>query len=170
LQKVRHTTSGSKMRATLNKFLTRYTGDVYFLHGDMWKWTDADYIQINCGVQEPNMVNIAAGLASQGKKVIIYGVAGFVIYKAYEQIKLNIKGWAEHTGSIVFVNAGYNGCYAGCGRGHLVSDDANLMAALDIPLYDPQTRSEFVRAVKQGLQQPGVRFVRLGWDGAPWRE
>ena len=45
---------------------------------------------INCGIQEPNMVNIAAGLASQGKKVIIYGVAGFVLYKAYEQIKFSL--------------------------------------------------------------------------------
>lgn len=157
------------MRAILHKFLSRYPGEVYFLHGDMWKWTDGDYKQINCGVQEPNMVNIAAGLASQGKKVIIYGVAGFVIYKAYEQIKLNIKGWAENTGSIIFVNAGHNGCYSICGRGHLVADDAALMDALDIPLYEPEDGSSFVRAVKEGLQKPGVRFIRLGWDNAVWK-
>jgi transketolase len=157
------------MRATLNKFLNRYQGEVYFLHCDMWKWPDGDYNIINCGVQEPNMVNIAAGLASQGKKVIIYGVAGFVIYKAYEQIKLNIKGWAEYKGSIVFVNAGHNGCYSICGRGHLVNDDADLMNALDIPLFDPTDCKTFTRVVKEGLQQQGVRFVRLGWDNAPWK-
>ena len=157
------------MRATLHKFLTRYPGEVYFLHGDMWKWPEADYKIINCGVQEPNMVNIAAGLASQGKRVIIYGVAGFVIYKAYEQIKLNIKGWAENYGSIVFVNAGRNGCYSSCGRGHLVNDDDDLMTALDIKLYSPQTTGSFIRMVKHGLQKPGVRFIRLGWDGAVWR-
>ena len=157
------------MRETLHKFLNRYPGEVYFLHADMWKWTEGNYNIINCGVQEPNMVNIAAGLASQGKKVVIYGVAGFVIYKAYEQIKLNIKGWAENRGSIVFVNAGYNGCYSICGRGHLVSDDSTLMQALDIPLYDPVDTSTFVRVVKEGLQSNGVRFVRLGWDGTPWK-
>lgn len=158
------------MRATLNKFLTRYQGEVYFLHGDMWKWTEADYTQINCGVQEPNMVNIAAGLASQGKRVVIYGVAGFVIYKAYEQIKLNIKNWAETSGSIVFVNAGHNGCYSICGRGHLVSDDHILMQALEIPLFDPADRKTFVRNLKDGLQQPGVRFIRLGWDNEVWQK
>lgn len=157
------------MRETLHKFLTRYPGEVYFLHGDMWKWPEADYKIINCGVQEPNMVNIAAGLASQGKRVIIYGVAGFVIYKAYEQIKLNVKGWAENHGSIVFVNAGRNGCYSSCGRGHLVEDDDDLMTALDIKLYSPQTTGSFIRMVKQGLQKPGVRFIRLGWDSAVWR-
>ena len=157
------------MRETLHKFLNRYPGEIYLLHCDMWKWTDGNYKIINCGVQEPNMVNIAAGLASQGKRVIIYGVAGFVIYKAYEQIKLNIKGWAENYGSILFVNAGANGCYSICGRGHLLDDDSKLMEALEIPLYDPIDTSTFIRTVKEGLQHKGVRYIRLGWDTAPWK-
>lgn len=157
------------MRATLHKFLNRYQGEVYFLHCDMWKWTEGNYNIVNCGVQEPNMVNIAAGLASQGKRVIVYGVAGFVLYKAYEQLKLNIKGWAEHYGSVIFVNAGHNGCYSICGRGHLVADDLHLTTALDIPLYDPIDRSTFVRTVKEGLKRPGVRFIRLGWDNEVWK-
>jgi transketolase len=136
----------------------------------MWKWHDGKYSIINCGVQEPNMVNIAAGLASQGKRVIIYGVAGFVLYKAYEQIKFNIKGWADQHGSIVFVNAGHNGCYSACGRGHLVEDDLALTTALDIPLFDPPDRSTFVRDLKNGLKTPGARFIRLGWDGEVWKK
>lgn len=156
------------MRQTLHKFLNRYQGEVYLLHCDMWKW-QGNYNIINFGVQEPNMVNVAAGLASQGKRVIIYGVAGFVIYKAYEQIKLNIKGWAENHGSIVFVNAGHNGCYGICGRGHLVPDDHILMQALDIPLFDPVDRKTFVRNVKDGLKNHGVRFIRLGRDGEVWQ-
>lgn len=158
------------MRYNLHKFLNRYSGEVYFLHADMWKWTDGNYKQINCGVQEPNMVNIAAGLASQGKKVIVYGVAGFVLYKAYEQIKLNIKGWSENYGSIVFVNAGHNGCYSICGRGHLVDDDHLLTQALNIDLYEPTDTSSFIRTVKEGLQTKGVRFVRLGWDNEVWKK
>lgn len=157
------------MRQTLHKFLNRYSGEVYLLHSDLWKWNDCNYKMINCGIQEPNMVNIAAGLASQGKRVIIYGVAGFVIYKAYEQIKLNIKGWAEYSGSIVFVNAGANGAYNALGRGHLLDDDTLLMQALDIPLFDPIDRSTFVRNVKEGLQTAGVRYIRLGWDNEVWK-
>lgn len=158
------------MRKTLHKFLTRYSGEIYLLHCDLWKWPEGNYRQINCGVQEPNMINIAAGLASQGKRVIVYGVAGFVIYKSYEQIKLNIKGWAEASGSIVFVNAGANGAYKICGRGHLLDDDELLMKALDIPLYDPIDRSTFVRNLKEGLQSTGVRYIRLGWDNEVWRK
>lgn len=157
------------MRASLHKFLSRlHNSDVYLLHADMWSFPTAGNV-INCGIQEPNMVNIAAGLASQGKKVIVYGVAGFVVYRAYAQIKLNVKGWAENHGSIIFVNAGHNGCYQVCGRGHLIDDDALLMQALNIPVYTPPDRSTFVRNVKEGLQNNGVYFVRLGWDGAPWK-
>ena len=158
------------MRKTLDKFLTRYQGEVYFLHSDMWKWTDSDYKIINCGVQEPNMVNIAAGLASQGKRVIVYGVAGFVIYKAYEQLKLNVKGWAENYGRIIFVNAGANGCYSALGRGHLLDDDDKLMSALGIELYDPADSSTFVRNIKDGLKTKGVRYIRLGWDNEVWKK
>lgn len=158
------------MREKLHKFLNRYSGEVYFLHCDMWKWTEGRYRQINCGVQEPNMVNIASGLASQGKRVIIYGVAGFVIYKAYEQIKLNIKGWAENYGSIIFVNAGANGAYKICGRGHLLDDDEQLMQSLKIDFFDPIDTSTFIRNVKEGLKKPGVRYIRLGWDNEVWKK
>ena len=158
------------MRATLHKFLNRYPGEVYFLHGDLWKWTEGNYKLLNCGIQEPTIVNIAAGLASQGKRVIVYGVAGFILYKAYEQIKLNIKGWAEHTGSIIFVNAGANGCYSKLGRGHLLDDDALLMQALDIPLFDPIDRRTFVKNISDGLRNTGVRYIRLGWDGEVWQK
>ena len=127
-----------------------------------------DCSSINMGIQEPNMVNVAAGLASQGKKVVVYGVAGFVLYKAYEQMKLNIKGWSEDYGSIVFVNAGRNGCYSVCGRGHLVDDDQDLCKALDMDLFTPKTRKEFLRDVKDGLRENGSRFIRLGNDGEVW--
>lgn len=158
------------MRNTLHRYLSETTKEIYFLHADMWKWPDGNYKIINCGIQEPTMVNIAAGLASQGKKVIIYGVAGFVIYKAYEQIKLNVKGWAENYGSIVFVNAGHNGCYSVCGRGHLVDDDYKLMEALDIPLHEPADCSTFIQTVENALSSPGAAFIRLGWDGEVWKK
>ena len=44
---------------------------------------------INIGVAEQNMVNVAAGLASEGKKVIVYGISSFVTSRCYEQLKLN---------------------------------------------------------------------------------
>jgi transketolase len=106
------------MRATLDKFLSRYNNpDLYFLHADMWgfKRFKERFPNrcINVGIQEPNLVNIAGGLASQGKKVIVYGVAGFIIHRAYEQIKFSVVHFGS---SVTFVNAGANGCYSVAGK------------------------------------------------------
>jgi len=70
------------MRATLNKFIRR-NPDIILLHCDMWGF---DCPSINCGIQEPNMVNVAAGLAYQGKRVVVYGVAGFGLFKGLEHL------------------------------------------------------------------------------------
>src|ERR1700749_2823607 len=42
---------------------------------------------INAGVAEQNMVGMAAGMASQGFRVICYSIAPFVVYRCLEQIR-----------------------------------------------------------------------------------
>ena len=39
------------------------------------------------GICEQNMVDVAAGLAISGKKVLVYAMAPFLLHRAYEQIK-----------------------------------------------------------------------------------
>ena len=62
------------MRNTLDIFLSKYNNpDLYFLHADMWGFDKFKnkYPErcLNFGIGETNMVNVAGGLASQGKKV-----------------------------------------------------------------------------------------------------
>ena len=105
----------------------------------------------------------------QGKTVIVYGVAGFVLYKTYEQLKLNIKGWSENYGNFILVNAGANGCYSFAGRGHMIDDDIQLCDALGLSHYEPKTRKDFLRLIKQKCQcQCGSSFIRLGYDNERW--
>lgn len=153
------------MRKALHNLLLNYPEDVVLLHPDMWPFDTPQ--ALNSGIQEPNIVNLACGLASTGKSVIVYAVAGFVLYKAYEQIKYNVKGWAEFSGSITFVNAGHNGCYSACGRGHEVQDDWQLCSALGLELYEPKDVEEFVQSMKEFIPKKGARFVRLGFDTEP---
>ena len=159
------------MRATLDKFLSRYNNpNLYFMHADMWTFplfkNKFPERCINVGVQEPNMVNIAGGLCSQGKKVIVYGVAGFVIHRAYEQIKFSVINFGNN---VTFVNAGANGCYSIAGKGHILNDDADIMHSLGIELVEPEDRSSFLRAVINSIRYPGTRYIRLGWDNCEWK-
>ncbi|MAF26184.1 hypothetical protein CL634_11535 [bacterium] len=159
------------MRNTLDRFLSKYNDpDLYFLHADMWSFKRFNERFpnrcINVGIQEPNMINIAGGLASQGKKVIVYGVAGFVIHRAYEQIKFSVKNFGDN---VIFVNAGANGCYKIAGKGHILDDDAQVMSALGIELIEPIDRSSFLRAVTDSIRCSGTQYIRLGWDNCGWK-
>jgi transketolase len=158
------------MRATLDKFLSKYNNpDLIFLHADMWSFDrfKARHPErcMNFGIQETNMVNVAGGLASQGKSVIIYGVAGFVYQRGYEQLKFSVVNFGS---SVTFINAGHNGCYERCGIGHLPDDDYKLMNALNVKCHEPTTRSEFLNTLTQCIRDSDTNFIRLGWDGCEW--
>jgi transketolase len=158
------------MRNTLDIFLSKYNNpDLFFLHADMWgfqkfknKFPDRC---LNFGIQETNMVNVAGGLASQGKSVIIYGVAGFVYQRAYEQLKFSVVNFGT---SVTMINAGHNGCYSRCGIGHIPNDDYDLMSALGIKCHEPTTRRDFIRTVASCVRSNDTNFIRLGWDNCEW--
>jgi transketolase C-terminal domain/subunit len=111
------------------------------------------------------MVNVAGGLASQGKKVIIYGVAGFVYQRGYEQLKFSVVNFGS---SVTLVNAGHNGCYNKCGIGHLPDDDYKLMSALDITCHQPTGRHDFIKCLISSIRSKRTNFIRLGWDNCEW--
>tara|TARA_R110002110_G_scaffold116821_2_gene288523 strand:- start:751 stop:1242 length:492 start_codon:yes stop_codon:yes gene_type:complete len=159
------------MRASLDRFLSKYDNpDLYFLHADMWQFPEfrARFPErcLNFGIQETNMVNVAGGLASQGKKVIIYGVSGFVYQRGYEQLKFSVVNFGN---AVTLINAGHNGCYSKCGIGHLPDDDKALMNALSIPILEPKDRRSFIRSLVTCLKpEAGTNFIRLGWDNCEW--
>ena len=143
------------MRNTLDKFLSKYDNpDLYFLHADMWgfKRFSNRFPErcLNFGIQETNMVNVAGGLASQGKRVLIYGVSGFVYQRGYEQLKFSVVNFGRN---VTLINAGHNGCYNKCGIGHIPDDDYQLMKALNVTCHEPPDRSCF---------PPNTNFMHSG--------
>tara|TARA_Y100001970_G_scaffold197312_1_gene240060 strand:- start:2409 stop:3332 length:924 start_codon:yes stop_codon:yes gene_type:complete len=82
---------------------------------------------INVGVAEQNMINIASGLASAGMKVIIYGIAPFVVFRCFEQIKMNICSMNLPV-SIVGIGSGVS--FAFDGPTHHAIQDISVMNAL----------------------------------------
>lgn len=153
------------MRKTLAKFLNKAKNkNIYLVHGDMFP--HRVHNEINCGIQELQMVNMAQGLADQNKTVFVYAICGFVLYKTVESLKLVLK---RNHGSVIFVNAGANGCYSKIGLGHTITDDEEFCKLLNINLYEPNTRSEFLRLIKDLSKTKGVHFVRLGFDNEKWK-
>lgn len=95
--------------------LNPHDNDFVFLHCDAWKFSDTKYKTLSIGVQEPNMLNIAAGLMLSGKTVIVYSQAGFVLEKCMEQFRLVL----PDTGRLILLNSGNHGEYPeNLGKGH----------------------------------------------------
>ena len=82
---------------------------------------------INAGVAEQNMINIASGLASMGMKVIIYGIAPFVVFRCFEQIKFNI---CSMNLPVTIVGIGSGLSFAFDGPTHHAIQDISVMNAL----------------------------------------
>jgi transketolase len=90
---------------------------------------------INPGVAEQQIVNFAAGLASTGKKVIICGIASFVTFRCYEQIKVNI---CSMNLPIVIVGMGAGLSFSADGPTHHSIQDVSVMRSLpEIEIYNP---------------------------------
>ena len=139
--------------------------DEYLIHADMFntKRFPTDAKVINVGLGENNLLNIAGGLASQGKTVYVYGVAGFIIHRL-EQLKFSAKHFGAKFGKIVIFNAGAIG-YKDFGIGHELDDDYEICEMLNIRYFDPY----FLKSLEKVLEKidqkdKGIFYIRLGRD------
>lgn len=90
---------------------------------------------INPGVAEQQIINLAAGLASTGKKVIICGIASFMTFRCYEQIKVNICSMGL---PVVIVGMGVGLSFSTDGPTHHGIQDVSIMRSLpEIEIYNP---------------------------------
>ncbi len=79
---------------------------------------------IHCGISEQNMVNVAAGLALEGKKVFLYAMAPFVTLRCLEQHKCCSAIMKLPINTIV---AGIGLGYADSGPTHYATEDVGVL-------------------------------------------
>ncbi len=106
--------------------------DVILLVSDMGAFSlekfrrDLSDQYVNVGIAEQNLINIATGLALDGKKVFVYAIAPFVTQRCYEQLKVNLSGMNL---PIVIVGMGPGITYSSDGLTHFATQDiANIRA------------------------------------------
>ena len=114
---------------------------------------------INIGVAEQNMINIASGLASCGMKVIIYGIAPFVVFRCFEQIKMNICSMNLPV-SIVGIGSGVS--FAFDGPTHHAIQDISVMNALpEMNILNPSDSNSAKQCSDLILNTENPFYVRL---------
>ncbi|EJF87459.1 hypothetical protein ME1_01061 [Bartonella vinsonii subsp. arupensis OK-94-513] len=115
---------------------------------------------IEVGIAEQNLVGIAAGLASCGKKPFVVSQACFLTTRALEQIKVDV-AYCENSVRLIGISAGIS--YGPLGATHhAISDFASLRAIPNIRIIAPADNKETEAAILSTLNNPMPVYIRLG--------
>lgn len=120
---------------------------------------------INCGIAEQSMTGIAAGLASEGKKPIIYSIAPFVTMRNFEQIR-NDMCYQNMNVKIVGIGAGFS--YGPYGHTHHALEDIGILRTLaNMTILCPGDPVEVRLATIAMMEYTGPVYLRIGKAGEP---
>jgi transketolase len=115
---------------------------------------------VEVGIAEQNLVGIAAGLASCGKRVFAVSPACFLTARALEQIKNDV-AYSDQPVMLVGISAGVS--YGALGSTHHSTHDlAALRAIPNITVVVPADNYETRRAVRAAATANHPVFLRFG--------
>ena len=160
------------MRDTFTRCLEAYaethpelvliTGDLGFgvLFPFMKKFPDRF---LNAGIAEQAMMSMAAGMALEGKTVVVYSIGNFPTLRCLEQIR-NCCAYHQVNVKIVCVGAGFT--YGTLGMTHHATEDMSALRLLPgVKVYAPADAVETEAVMGPFLSEPGVAYLRIGRGG-----
>lgn len=122
---------------------------------------------LNVGIREQCMVNMAAGLATQGFYPIVHTIEPFLCERALEQIKLFAYNGLR--GMFVTVGGSYDYSGLGCTH-HCPAGPGNMLAIPGMQVHTPSTSEYADCAITTELHAKGLAYMRLidGPQGEGW--
>ncbi len=115
---------------------------------------------INAGVAEQNMIGVAAGLASQGYRVICYSIAPFVVYRCLEQIRNDV---CFHNLPVYIVGNGGGYHYGVLGSSHHALEDIATLSGLpNMHCYAPAFVEDMNTCLDDMIAAGRPAYMRLG--------
>ncbi|TDD93479.1 transketolase family protein [Flavobacterium cellulosilyticum] len=120
---------------------------------------------VEVGIAEQNLVGVATGLASMGKKAFAVSPACFLTARALEQIKNDV-AYSDNPVKLIGISAGVS--YGALGTTHhSLHDYAVLRAINNISIVAPADNFETAEAIKQAAEMKSPIYIRFGKKGMP---
>ncbi len=120
---------------------------------------------IEVGIAEQNLVGVAAGLASCGKKVFAVSPACFLTARALEQIKNDVC-YSNNPVKLIGISAGVS--YGALGSTHhSLHDFAALRAINNITIVAPADNFETAKSVEYAIAMDTPIYLRFGKKPMP---
>jgi transketolase len=120
---------------------------------------------VEVGIAEQNLVGVAAGLASCGKKVFAVSPACFLTARALEQIKNDV-AYSDNPVNVIGISAGVS--YGALGSTHhSLHDYAALRAINNIIIVAPADNFETEKAIELAANLDKPVYLRFGKKPMP---
>ena len=114
---------------------------------------------INMGISEQNMIGVAAGMASEGYKVIVEAQSCFLSMRSFEQLR-QYSGYMKFPIVFVGINAGLSLTYMG--NTHFSVEDMGLVRNIpNMTIFSPCDAGEAVKAFDAALKMNTPVYLRL---------
>jgi transketolase len=145
-------------KAKEDKDIVVVTGDMGAPSLDQFR---ADFPErfFNVGIAEQNMIAVATGLASEGKKVYTFAIAPFATSRCYEFTKLNA-GLMKFPIKVVGVGAGFS--YDDSGPTHHTTEDISIMRTIPgLEIYCPADSVAAAKIAEMTVNSKSPSYLRL---------
>ncbi|MFP4686657.1 MAG: transketolase family protein [bacterium] len=146
--------------------------EIVVLDGDLAKSTKTHFFEkkyperfYNIGIQEQNMVGIAAGLAASGLVPFVSSFACFLTSRAYDQIRVSV-AYARLPVKFVASHGGISGGEDGVTQ-QSVEDIALMAATPGMTVCCPADEHSTRALVPQFMEIDGPCYMRTGRPAAP---
>lgn len=114
---------------------------------------------INCGAAEQAMLDLAIGLALDGKIPFVYSITPFLIYRPFETLRTYIN---HEKIPVKLVGSGRDKDYEHDGWSHDATDVKDFLNQFpNIKQYWPMSKNAVTKMVAQMLQDQGPSFISL---------
>lgn len=159
------------MRATFGKVIVRLaekdeniillTGDVVQEMGEFReRWPDRFY---NLGITEQSIIGVAAGLAIEGMRPVVYSLTPFVLERPFEAVKIDID---EQNLPVILI--GFSD-YPTHGPTHRALNAEGLAGLFkNIHSFFPQSGMQAEKAMLDAYLMNAPAFISLKKDGLPF--
>ncbi len=145
--------------------LGRKDKNVIFISDDLDAWglrrfkKDMPKQFINIGVAEQNMIDVAAGLATGGKRVFVYGICSYVTARCLEQIKFSV---CSMNLPVVIIGVGAGFSFSFDGPSHHGIHDIGIMRMMpEMTILNPSDAHSAFMSARIAYSQKSPVYIRL---------
>jgi len=114
---------------------------------------------LNVGIAEENMISVASGLASEGKKPYTMAIMPFTTSRCHEFIKLN-QGLMKIPVRVIGIGTGFS--YDDSGPTHHTTEDIAIMRAIpNLTIYSPSDSIAAAKISRITYKENKPTYIRL---------